>query len=39
MSLTEPLELNGQWQLAIPAPLSLQGRALPCRKPGDSYNC
>jgi hypothetical protein len=28
MSLTEPLELNGQWQLAIPAPLSLQGQGI-----------
>jgi len=28
MSLTEPLSLNGQWQLAIPEPLSLQGQGI-----------
>ncbi|WP_414631188.1 hypothetical protein, partial [Alcanivorax jadensis] len=28
MSLTEPLSLNEQWQLAIPAPLSLQGQGI-----------
>ncbi|MGJ3254925.1 MAG: intermembrane phospholipid transport protein YdbH family protein [Alcanivorax sp.] len=28
MSLTEPLTLNGQWQLAIPEPLSLQGQGI-----------
>lgn len=28
MSLTEPLTLSGQWQLAIPAPLSLQGQGI-----------
>ncbi|MEQ3777197.1 MAG: YdbH domain-containing protein [Alcanivorax sp.] len=28
MSLSEPLSLNEQWQLAIPAPLSLQGQGI-----------
>lgn len=28
MSLTEPLVLNGQWQLAIPEPLSVQGQGV-----------
>ncbi len=28
MSLTEPLALDGQWQLAIPEPLSLQGQGI-----------
>ncbi len=28
MSLSEPLSLNEQWQLVIPAPLSLQGQGI-----------
>lgn len=39
MRLTEPLAVHGQWQLAIPEPLSCKGRALLCGKPGGSCNC